>query len=188
MLFFYVAFILLLTTIKQWNSPLFSPGAIYPLEDSCLSCPLKYSHSLYSGSVTCTRYDNIFSCLELILGNLKIAVGLKTHHDGCMIQDATVSGHATQYTTGYKTHNATGHKNHNKTGFKTHKHTLICQPISFSSRSYLDITTDYGTNCTLNMIMIASYFCQYNCIIMPLQSLDSFPHNLFKKTETPQLY
>ena len=170
MLYFLLAFFLL-TTIKQWNSPLFHPQAAilgHLLEDSC--CPFKYSPHLYRNTVTYTRYDDSFPHLDLIFRDLKIEVGHKTHN------------------TGRKTHNV-GCLTHNTTGLMTW-HTsyvssfgrsccsmsicMTCHPISFASRWHLDVTI-YGTNCTMN---IASYD---HIIVM------SLPCNPFKKTKTPSV-
>ena len=77
MLYFLLAFFLL-TTIKQWNSPLFHPQAAilgHLLEDSC--CPFKYSPHLYRNTMTYTRYDDSFPHLDLIFHDLKIEVGIR---------------------------------------------------------------------------------------------------------------
>ena len=169
MLYFLVAFILL-TTIKQWNSPLFSPQAtIKPSEDSY---PLEYSlHQhlqVYCGTATCTRYDNSFPCLELISGNLKFAIGYKNHNVGCMTHNNN---------TGLATHNNVGHVTHNNTRRVTHKcykkcynlkHMVLCLVLTINHSIYCllngNFNCSYDVNHLINrlLLMLQQYITRSN--------------------------
>jgi hypothetical protein len=177
MLYFLVAFILL-TTIKQWNSPLFSPQAtINPSEDSY---PLEYSlHQhlqVYSSIATCTRYDNSFPCLELIPGNLKFAIAYKNHNVGCMTHNA--AGCLTHNNnTGRATHNNVGHATHNNTSHATHKcykkcyklkHMVLCLILAINRSIYYltngNFNCSYDVNHLINrlLLMLQQYITRFN--------------------------
>ena len=168
MLYFLVAFIALLTTIRHRNPSTIPLTEICLLDDSCLS---SYLHPYHQNTSSYTAYH--FPCLDISLDDKSpeflghschVTAGYKTHDLGLMTHG------------GPMTHNVAGlvaqHTSHKS--FVPHRYHLIpgCRTI-FILRWHVNVTANYGTT---NKLFYPSYQCCPS-IILPI------PYSLPEKAE-----